>query len=268
MGLSTIIALLQAALMLLTAAQGPNVPQALHDRAVQVAQQAITQATVGLSRTQQPSSGNSTPPVSTPIKDGNFQVAPPTGSALQSNANFSATPTSGAAPLSVTFSAASAAGAESINYGDGSQECWAPNYEGEIPCNMLSHTYTVPGTYSAILYRHFPTTEFGRATIAVASTKFPLVTIDQNSLTSASWTPTISGTATNLSAVSFSIFSSSEITLYDIGWIAIANGHWSHTVEPSLSLNPGTYTVKVYDSGTTGSGPVLANGILTITTNY
>jgi hypothetical protein len=49
MTLSTIIALLQAALLLLTTAQGPNIPQSLHDQAVQLAAQAITLATGSLS---------------------------------------------------------------------------------------------------------------------------------------------------------------------------------------------------------------------------
>jgi hypothetical protein len=48
MSLSTVVALLQAALMLLTAAQAPNVPQSLRDEATQVANQAITQATAAL----------------------------------------------------------------------------------------------------------------------------------------------------------------------------------------------------------------------------
>src|SRR5437868_1445609 len=46
---SSIIALLKTALLLLSLAQGQNVPQALHDQAVSVANQAITAATAAIS---------------------------------------------------------------------------------------------------------------------------------------------------------------------------------------------------------------------------
>lgn len=81
--------------------------------------------------------------------------------------SFTVSPASGSAPFNVTFTAAPSPGAESINYGDGSEECWMPNYDGETVCNMLSHTYSSPGTYTATLSRHLPTAVLGTVTITV-----------------------------------------------------------------------------------------------------
>lgn len=51
MPFTTIVTLLNTALLLLQLAQGPNVPQALRDQAVGVANRAITEATLALSST-------------------------------------------------------------------------------------------------------------------------------------------------------------------------------------------------------------------------
>ena len=63
MGLQTVVAILQTALLLLSAAQAPNVPSSLHDRAVGVANQAITLAKETLSASSV-SSPTATPTIS------------------------------------------------------------------------------------------------------------------------------------------------------------------------------------------------------------
>ncbi len=64
-------------------------------------------------------------------------------------AKLSATPTSGPAPLSVTFSAAGSTGpivSFTLDFGDGSSP-----YSGTDITVSISHTYTNPGTYTAVL---------------------------------------------------------------------------------------------------------------------
>jgi len=64
-------------------------------------------------------------------------------------AKLSATPTSGPAPLSVTFSAAGSTGpivSFALDFGDGSSP-----YSGTDITVSISHTYTTPGTYTAVL---------------------------------------------------------------------------------------------------------------------
>lgn len=80
---------------------------------------------------------------------------------------FSASPAMGSAPLNVTFkNTIQSAGDTSINYGDGAS-CSTANPDGSQNCNLYTHTYTKAGTYTAILYRHLPTTELARVTITV-----------------------------------------------------------------------------------------------------
>lgn len=64
-------------------------------------------------------------------------------------AKLTANPTSGPAPLSVTFSAAGSTGpivSFTLDFGDGS-----PPYSGTDLTVNISHTYTNPGTYIAVL---------------------------------------------------------------------------------------------------------------------
>lgn len=88
---------------------------------------------------------------------------------------FSAT-FSGSA-LTVSFSTTiKHAGDESIDYGDGTS-CSTANPDGSQNCNLYSHTYAKAGTYTAILYRHLPTTELARLTISVISSAQPSITV-------------------------------------------------------------------------------------------
>ncbi len=64
-------------------------------------------------------------------------------------AKLTANPTSGPAPLSVTFSAAGSTGpitSFTLDFGDGSTP-----YSGTDLTVSISHTYTTPGTYTAVL---------------------------------------------------------------------------------------------------------------------
>ena len=80
---------------------------------------------------------------------------------------FTATPVSGPAPLTVQFSKTiQSAGDISIDYGD-EQSCSTADPSGLTDCNLYVHTYKIPGTYTAILYRHLPTTELARVTVSV-----------------------------------------------------------------------------------------------------
>jgi hypothetical protein len=76
------------------------------------------------------------------------------------NSSFTATPTSGASPLTVSFSTMVNPGnmpyppQYTINYGDGTSEkpvsCYAPT-DFCISPGVNKHTYTSPGTYTAVL---------------------------------------------------------------------------------------------------------------------
>jgi PKD repeat protein len=159
MGLSTVVALLQAALMLLTVAQGPNVSQSLHDQAVQVANQAITLATAALSsQSATQSSTQAYSPASAPNLTNLTPYTPallPQPTPSPTSATLTASPTSGAAPLTVSFTSSSLGpGGYMFNAGDE----YYPNSPGASATNFsaggtvnLTHTYSVPGTYSAAL---------------------------------------------------------------------------------------------------------------------
>jgi hypothetical protein len=80
---------------------------------------------------------------------------------------FAASPSEGGAPLTVKFnSTIESAGDISIEYGDGAS-CSTANPGGDQPCPVFTHTYAKPGSYTARLYRHLPTTELARLQISV-----------------------------------------------------------------------------------------------------
>ncbi|MDE1971228.1 MAG: DKNYY domain-containing protein [Patescibacteria group bacterium] len=86
------------------------------------------------------------------------------------NGTFAAYPSTGSAPLGVQFTdTIQTAGDISIDYGDGTS-CSTSNPGGNEHCTLLAHTYVNPGTYTAILYRHLPTTELARTIISVTET--------------------------------------------------------------------------------------------------
>jgi PKD repeat protein len=128
MSLAAIVALLQAALMLLTIVSShPELPQSVRENASMVAQQAITQATAALA---------ANPP-----------AVPP------SSVKFFASPASGSAPFTVKFTGTTN-GAYSLDFGDGT-----PNVGvacGGAPCGTTTvdqaHTYAKVGAYVAILH--------------------------------------------------------------------------------------------------------------------
>lgn len=71
------------------------------------------------------------------------------------NYNFSASPTSGVAPLSVSFKAS--AGDEEtvwVDFGDGASSN-IMYVSGDGSTRTVSHVYTSPGTYTAMLYRKY-----------------------------------------------------------------------------------------------------------------
>ncbi len=80
---------------------------------------------------------------------------------------FSVVPKSGSIPLTVQFTnTIPSTGDTSIDYGDGTS-CSTANPDGSRTCSLYTHTYSKEGTYTAILYRHFPTQELARAVVSV-----------------------------------------------------------------------------------------------------
>lgn len=88
-------------------------------------------------------------------------------------------------------------------------------------------------------------------------------TLNAGSLSSNSESPTIMGSARNVAQVFININlgtgTNQGITVYTSNLNAVVNGHWSIAV--SKSLDPGTYTVHVYDPN---GAPDLTSGVLTI----
>src|SRR3989338_810271 len=120
--LGFVVGLLQSALSLLGFVQThPDLPQAQHDQAVQVAQQAITQATNAIA-----------------------------SNSVQSSM-FSAIPTSGAVPLTVSFAASGLDSSRDyiIFFATGGQG-YSNIYHSVNRIN-LQHIYNSPGTYIASL---------------------------------------------------------------------------------------------------------------------
>jgi hypothetical protein len=89
----------------------------------------------------------------------------------------------------------------------------------------------------------------------------PTAMINQESLTSTSATPTITGTATQVSG-SVMVVIANQNGYAGSGFLAPAsNGAWSGTVSSSFPIPNGTYSVSVYDGS---SGPLLTTGMLTV----
>lgn len=90
-------------------------------------------------------------------------------------------------------------------------------------------------------------------------------TIDQNSLTPISATPTISGSVSNwnpnTTTIRIQISSQGEI-IYESGLYGVSNNRWSISVVPTLS--PGTYSISVLDN----NNNLLTSGIFTIVTQW
>ena len=77
-------------------------------------------------------------------------------SSASTNTNFSVSPTSGVAPLSVQFTSSALQGSnvgKTVNFGDGTNGNlgFAPVCSNCNALGVVSHTYTVPGTYTATL---------------------------------------------------------------------------------------------------------------------
>ena len=96
----------------------------------------------------------------------------------------------------------------------------------------------------------------------VAST----ATISQSSLTTTSGTPTLSGTASGVSAVYITVSGNNQYGTSN-GGVSVTNGQWSTTINPRAiyAFPVGTYTVQVltYNGSSVGT-TVLATGTLTI----
>jgi len=105
----------------------------------------------------------------------------------------------------------------------------------------------------------------GQCSVAITVTPSSglFATIDQRSLSSSSENPTLTGTASGVSQVYISINpgtgSSQGASAYVSSLASVVTGNWSISV--STALQPGTYTVHVYD---TDGAPDLASGVLTI----
>ncbi len=85
----------------------------------------------------------------------------------------------------------------------------------------------------------------------------PTATIDQNSLTSSSGTPTLTGTAHNVAQPFGISISDSGGKVWTSGTISVSNNRWSSTLNQALPA--GAYQVQVYSNNT-----LLTSGTLTI----
>lgn len=139
---------------------------------------------------------------------------------------------------------------------------------GAVALVSGSCSFTLPaavvGDYQIILLRnngYLPMARSNTVSVtAAAPTPAPSATINASSLNSTSATPTISGTASNVSTVNFAVYSSSGQTMFSSGALAVSNGSWSAAV--TMSLVSGSYTVKVYEGSTQSN--TLANGTLVV----
>lgn len=94
-------------------------------------------------------------------------------------------------------------------------------------------------------------------------------TINQNSLTSNSGNPTITGASNNATALEISIMGSDGQYVYWSPQIPVTNHTWSATISSSsqykfTSLKSGTYTINVLDWNAGNTGTPLTTGTLTI----
>ena len=105
-----------------------------------------------------------------------------TAQTTSASATFSASPTSGRAPLTVTFSNLPVTAAEvDLDFGDGTPQasdgfngCWPVNGSVPNPCTdpqpgTVTHTYTKPGTYTAIVTGEMSEGQLGQVTITVTN---------------------------------------------------------------------------------------------------
>ena len=183
--------------------------------------------------------------------------------ACNSGGKLSTLPSSGRAPLAVQFTLEnlnqSGSSAYTLDFGDGT-----PGYiSTAIGKDTTSHTYTAPGTYSAKLAKNGQVLGVSTIVVTSADSTQPKAIIDPRALITASNNPTIYGTASNTSAVSFVVYPSGSNVVFSSGLLSVSNGAWSGTVTTPLAN--GTYTVSLHDESV-NPGQLLTTGTLTIGT--
>jgi hypothetical protein len=224
-----------------------------------------------------------------------------TTSTQSTSANFTVSPTSGIAPLAVTFSGtvsttnpSSSGGigvdAPYIDFGDGQGgtlsygEVFCPTpydvtdyiYPTSCTFSPVSHTYTLPGTYTAVLHLGVQKGSdiiLGTVTVTVTGSNAtqPSATIDQSSLTAFAGAVTLTGAVSGVGLVEVYLvrtdgYAYGDGTLGTDHGATVANNRWSFTAR---SLPAGTYTVTVrlsdMPSGSLPAGATLTTGTLTVT---
>ena len=95
-----------------------------------------------------------------------------TMTAASESPGFTAAPVLGTAPLTVRFSVGGRPGRYKIDFGDGSSQA---SLDTVLSQPWITHSYTVPGTYTATL---FATADGGadvdpQASLAIVVTRFP-----------------------------------------------------------------------------------------------
>lgn len=200
------------------------------------------------------------------------KAAPPTGMSVATDVsqNISASPTSGPAPLTVSFNASigrTYTKELQVSFGDGQNAIMNPGGCGPTPTSPcwlpnVNHTYTSPGTYTAILYglSSGSSTQLGKITITIVGTTS--VIIDRSSLFSSSGIPIITGTASGVNTLvvgygpTIENGYSGEINLA----VPVIGGRWTFKSGRTTPLPAGTYSVSV-----TAHNTVIATGTLTVT---
>jgi hypothetical protein len=256
MSLASVVALLHAALMLLTLAQSsPNLPQSLRDQAVQTAQQAISQATVAISNG---SAGTA---------QANSQTTVPSAQAASSmtpacSVSASPNPASSGQTVTLNWTSQNAVSAQWVSDTSGKDNVAVPagipgtSGAATVVASVIGNPTVTLRVVSANGSSNTCTATFSVPSPypSVAGMVGTTATIDQASLNTSSMNPTITGTATT-DGVYVSISTAGGTGVSGSSYIPVVNGHWSYAIPQTLSA--GTYVVKVLGPATPGTGTLV-----------
>jgi len=135
---------------------------------------------------------------------------------------------------------------------------WKPTRSGVATVTPL------PGTPLGTLFLRVLNYDTGKilaesGTFELGAAGPPTASIDQETLTSSSATPTITGTSNSFNLGVIVESSGRRVYAEEAD---VVNGRWSATLTPPLT--PGTYTVKIYDSE---MNQIFTTGTLLVTAN-
>ena len=157
--------------------------------------------------------------------------------------DWEVTPTLGNALLNVLFDVRlSRTITASIDFGDGSKpfpldRSCSPSPDDSYGHRCTTyHVYTSPGTYTATLVGSNGQVIDAATIAASAETAEPFGTFDQDSLTTTSTIPMLTGTAVNVPYIRVLIPGDNNGPLYDSGTVTVTNNQWSVSIKPAPAI--------------------------------